>query len=309
MRGGSEHLLLVAPSLPNGDMVPFVGGKTKVVGVFGHPVEHTLSPAMHNAAFAALRLSYIYVPFPVRPEGLGPAVRSLTVLGIVGVNVTIPHKESVLPFLDEITPEARDVGAVNTIHCVDGRLLGDNTDGFGFAEPLREMGVDLSGKPVVVAGAGGAARAVVFSLARIGARITLVNRTPARARRLAQAVADAGLNAVHVLEADGRQELVSAIAGAELLVHTTSVGMHPATDALPPVPVEAFHPDLLVYDLVYNPIETRLLQEARMRGCKTLSGLKMLVYQGAAAFRRWTGVWPPTDVMEAALRQSLTAGA
>jgi len=300
-------LPLVASSLSSGDMVPFVGGKTKVVGVFGHPVGHSLSPAMHNAAFAALRLSYIYVPFPVRPEELGPAVRSLPVLGIVGVNVTIPHKESVLPFLDEITAEAQDVGAVNTIHCAEGRLLGDNTDGFGFAEPLREMGVDLAGKPVVVLGAGGAARAVVFRLAREGARITLVNRTHVRARRLAQAVAEAGLDAVRVLRADDRQELGDAVAGAELLVHTTSVGMHPATEALPSVPVEAFHPDLLVYDLVYNPIETRLLKEAQARGCATLSGLKMLVYQGAAAFRRWTGVWPPTDVMEAALRQGLMA--
>lgn len=286
-----------------------MGGKTKVVGVFGHPVEHSLSPAMHNAAFAALRLSYIYVPFPVRPEGLGPAVRCLPALGIVGVNVTIPHKESVLPFLDEITAEARDVGAVNTIHCAEGRLLGHNTDGFGFAEPLRLRGMDLAGKPVVVLGAGGAARAVVFRLAREKARITLINRTPARARRLAQAVADAGLGAVRVLLADDRQDFVEAIAGAELLVHTTSVGMHPATEVLPPVPVEAFHPNLLVYDLVYNPIETRLLQEAQARGCPTLSGLHMLVYQGAAAFHRWTGVWPPTDVMERAVRAGLTAGA
>jgi shikimate dehydrogenase len=184
-------------------------------------------------------------------------------------------------------------------------LLGDNTDGFGFAEPLRERGVDLAGKPVVVLGAGGAARAVVFRLAREGARITLVNRTHTRARRLAQAVVDAGLGAVRVLEADGRQDLVEAIAGAELLVHTTSVGMHPATEALPPVPVEAFHSDLFVYDLVYNPVETRLLQEAKARGCPTLSGLNMLVYQGAAAFQRWTGVWPPTDVMESALRAGL----
>jgi len=284
-----------------------VCGSTKVVGVFGFPVEHSLSPAMHNAAFAALRLSYVYVPFAVRPDQIGPAVRSLSPLGIVGVNLTIPHKESVLPFLDEITQEARDVGAVNTVHCVEGRLLGDNTDGQGFYQPLRERGIDLAGKPVVVLGAGGAARAVVFRLARAGAHILLANRTPERAERLAQAVADAGLgaDAVQTLALDATKELAEAIAGANLLVHTTRVGMYPETDALPPVPLEAFHPDLLVYDLVYNPVETRLLAQARRRGCPTLNGVQMLVYQGAAAFQRWTGLWPPTDVMAKAVLQAL----
>ncbi len=289
--------------------VPFVRGSTKVVGVFGFPVEHSLSPAMHNAAFAALQLSYIYVPFAVQPDRIGPAVRSLSALGIVGVNLTIPHKESVLPFLDEITQEARDVGAVNTVHCVDGRLLGDNTDGQGFYTPLRERGVDLAGKAVVVLGAGGAARAVVFRLAREGARITLANRTPERAERLAQAVAEAGLPAgtVQTVAMDDSKGLADAIAGADLLVHTTRVGMVPETDALPPVPLEAFHPNLLVYDLVYNPVETRLLQQARFRGCRVLNGVQMLVYQGAAAFQRWTGHWPPTDVMERAVLQGLGA--
>jgi shikimate dehydrogenase len=284
-----------------------VRGNTKVVGVFGFPVEHSLSPAMHNAAFAALRLSYIYVPFAVLPEQIGPAVRSLSTLGIVGVNLTIPHKESVLPFLDDITQEARDVGAVNTVHCVEGQLLGDNTDGRGFYQPLHERGLNLAGKPVVVLGAGGAARAVVFRLAREGARIVLANRTPERAARLAQAVADAGLGpeTVRTLALNDTKELAEAIAGANLLVHTTRVGMYPETDALPPVPLEAFHPNLLVYDLVYNPVETRLLQQAQARGCPTLNGVQMLVYQGAAAFQRWTGLWPPTDVMAAAVLQGL----
>ncbi|HZO87950.1 MAG TPA: shikimate dehydrogenase [Chthonomonadaceae bacterium] len=284
-----------------------MSGNTKVVGVFGFPVEHSLSPAMHNAAFAALRLSYIYIPFPVRPEALGPAIRSLPALGIVGVNLTIPHKESVLPFLDDITTEARDVGAVNTVHCVEDKLLGDNTDGRGFYEPLRELGVDLQGKQAVVLGAGGAARAVVFRLAREGAHIVLANRTPERAERLAQAVASAGFGAeaVRPLALDQTQEIADAIAGAELLVHTTRIGMYPETDALPPVPLEAFHPTLLVYDLVYNPVETQLLKQARKHGCRTLTGVKMLVYQGAVAFQRWTGLWPPTEIMEKAVLQGL----
>lgn len=275
--------------------------------MFGYPVAHSLSPAMHNAAFAALRLSYIYIPFPVSPDALGSAIRSLPALGIVGVNLTIPHKEAVLPFLDVITDEAREVGAVNTVHCIEGRLLGDNTDGRGFYEPLREMGLSLKGKQVVVLGAGGAARSVVFRLLREEAHVILTNRTPERAERLAQDAADAGYGGVQVIRGEVEGELRDAIAGAELLVHTTRVGMHPTTDALPPVPLEAFHPNLLVYDLVYNPVETRLLREARTRGCRTLTGVKMLVYQGAVAFERWTGLWPPTDLMETAVREGLQA--
>ena len=287
-------------------ILPLVRGDTRVVGVFGFPVEHSISPAMHNAAFAALRLSYIYVPFPVSPDALGSAIRSLPALGIVGVNLTIPHKENVLPFLDAITDEAREVGAVNTVHCIEGRLLGDNTDGRGFYEPLRALGLSLQGKQAVVLGAGGAARSVVFRLVREGTFVTLTNRTPERAERLAQDAANAGYGAqVRVLSGDREKELRNAVAGAELLVHTTRVGMHPTTEALPTVPLEAFHPNLLVYDLVYNPVETRLLQEARRRGCRTLTGVKMLVYQGAAAFERWTGIWPPTDVMEAAVLEGL----
>ena len=290
----------------NRGILPLVRGNTRVVGVFGYPVEHSLSPAMHNAAFAALRLSYIYIPFPVSPDALGSAIRSLPALGIVGVNLTIPHKESVLPFLDAITDEAREVGAVNTVHCLEGRLLGDNTDGRGFYEPLREMGLSFAGKQVVVLGAGGAARSVVFRLLREEAHVILTNRTPERAARLAQDAISAGYGAqIRVVDAEAERELRNAIAGAELLVHTTRVGMHPETDALPPVPLEAFHPNLLVYDLVYNPVETRLIQQARRRGCRTLTGVKMLVYQGAAAFERWTGLWPPTDVMEAAVLEGL----
>lgn len=287
-----------------------VHGDTRVVGVFGHPVAHSLSPAMHNAAFAALRLAFIYIPFPVSPDALGPAIRSLPALGIVGVNLTIPHKEAVLPFLDAITDEAREVGAVNTVHCLDGKLLGDNTDGRGFYEPLREMGMTLQGRQVVVLGAGGAARSVVFRLLREEARVLLTNRTPERAARLAQDAADAGYGAqVEVVDGSREGELRNAIAGAELLVHTTRVGMHPHTEALPPVPLDAFHPNLLVYDLVYNPVETQLLQEARLRGCRTLTGVKMLVYQGAAAFERWTGHWPPTAIMEEAVLEALKSSA
>jgi shikimate dehydrogenase len=287
--------------------IPFVRGSTKVIGVFGHPVTHSLSPAMHNAALAALGLPFIYVPFPVAPEGLGAALGALGALGIVGVNLTIPHKEAALAFLDEITQEARDVGAVNTVHCRDYRLLGDNTDGFGFYEPLRESGYEIADREAVVLGAGGAARSVAFRLAREGARLCLINRTRERAVRLAQALADAGLNTGGITALAPEDPAVErAMSRAALLVNTTRVGMVPEHLAPPPVPAQWLHPDLLVYDLVYNPVETELLKQARKRGCRTLTGVKMLVYQGAAAFQRWTGHWPPTDIMEAAVLQGLS---
>ncbi len=284
-----------------------ISGETQIVGVFGCPVAHSLSPAMHNAAFAALNLPFAYVAFPVRPEALGPALASLSALGVVGVNLTIPHKESALPFLDEITDAAREVGAVNTVHCQNGRLLGDNTDGYGFYEPLREMGYDMAGRQAVVLGAGGAARAVVAQLIREGARVVIANRSPERAERLAQ-----DMNAifpgagVQVIALDDAEALRRALADSTLLTNTTRVGMRPDADALPPIPPDAMHPALLVYDLVYNPAQTRLLELARAQGCPTLTGVKMLVYQGGAAFQRWTGRRPPIAVMEDAVLRGLT---
>lgn len=296
----------MASSMQTSATLSPVSGSTRVTGVFGYPVEHSLSPAMHNAAFSALRLPYIYVPFPVPPQAIGPAIRSLPALGIVGVNLTIPHKESVLPFLDEVTQEAREVGAVNTVHCTAGRLLGDNTDGRGFLDPLVEAGVRVSGAPVFVLGAGGAARAAVFRLAREGARVTVANRHADRAERLAAAVRNAVPGAeVRALGLDDPRELEREARRAELVVNTTRVGMHPDSGELPPLPLSALNRGQTVYDLVYNPAETRLLQAARERGCRTLTGVRMLVCQGAAAFERWTGMRPPTGVMEAAVLDGL----
>jgi shikimate dehydrogenase len=287
---------------------PSISGRTKVLGVFGYPVEHSLSPAMHNAAIAALGLHYVYIPFSVLPDDVGPAIRSLPALGIIGVNLTIPHKERVLPFLDAIAPEAEAVGAVNTVHDDGGRLIGYNTDGEGFSRPLKAQGFDLCGKRAVVLGAGGAARSVVYRLAREGAQTVLVNRTPARAMRLADEVnRAAGGAVVEWLALEDVAGLKSALAGAELLVNATSAGMYPHVGERPPIPPNSLHPGLLVYDLVYNPAETRLLAEARAAGARVLNGLPMLVHQGAAAFQIWTGIAPPVEVMERAVRDHLTA--
>jgi shikimate dehydrogenase len=288
--------------------VPAVSGRTKILGVFGHPVEHSLSPVMHNAAIAALGLPYLYIPFSVRPEDLSPAIHSLIALGIVGVNLTIPHKEGVLPYLDEIAPEAKAVGAVNTVHNDQGRLVGYNTDGDGFMGPLEAQGYRLGGRRAVVLGAGGAARSVVLRLIREGAAVALANRTVERAERLAADVLAACPGGeVACLDLRDEAGLRLALARAELLVNTTSVGMHPHAGVMPPIPPAALHPGLLVYDLVYNPVETRLLCAARTAGARTLNGVPMLVYQGAAAFKIWTGVEPPVGLMQQAVESQLPA--
>ena len=285
-----------------GGLHPPVSGRTRLLGVFGYPVEHSLSPAMHNAAIAALGLDYLYIPFSVLPENLDPAIHSLVALGIIGVNLTIPHKERVLPYLDEIDSEARAVGAVNTVHNDGGRLVGYNTDGEGFIGPLKARGFEVAGTRAVVLGAGGAARSVVFRLAREGAVVTIANRTVARAQALAEdvrhVIEDAAVDLLNLNDTAG---LTESLSGAELLVNTTSVVMHPHDAADPPIPPAALHSRLFVYDLIYNPAETRLLRAAREAGADTLNGVTMLVWQGAAAFRIWTGVQPPIDVMERAV--------
>jgi shikimate dehydrogenase len=284
---------------------PPVTGRSRVLGVFGCPVDHSLSPAMHNAAIAALGLHFIYIPFSVLPDDIGPAIRSLTVLGIIGVNLTIPHKERVLPFLDEVDQEARVIGAVNTVRNLDGRLSGFNTDGEGFFQPLLEAGFTVRGKRAVVLGAGGAARSVVYRLLREGAIVTVANRTRSRAERLAHEIGAAAGSPAAVIDLSDATAMKSALGGAELLVNTTSVGMSPHADAEPPIPLAQLHPGLFVIDLIYNPTETRLLTEARRIGARTMNGVAMLAHQGAAAFKIWTGVKPPVEIMRSAVERGL----
>jgi shikimate dehydrogenase len=285
-----------------------ISGKTRVVGVFGWPIEHSLSPAMHNAAFAALGLSWVYVPFPVPPDGLQKALAALPALGIVGVNLTIPHKERAIEYMHELTPIAEAIGAINTVHCLPEGLLGDNTDGEGFFRPLQERHYDVGGKAALLVGAGGAARAVAYTLVQKGIKkLTIANRTPERAEQLAEWVhARCPLSCeVEAISLDCRSRLRAVMKEAQLLVNSTSVGMYPYHEAEPPIPPEWLQANCLVYDLVYNPMETRLLQAARARGCATIDGVQMLVWQGAAAFERWVGQSPPVATMEAAVRGKL----
>jgi shikimate dehydrogenase len=260
---------------------------------------------MHNAAFKALGMPYVYVPFPVTPDCLEQALRALPALGIVGVNLTIPHKEAALNIVDAVTDRAREVGAVNTIHCVEGTLVGDNTDGYGFSQPLIEAGYTLDNMRVLVLGAGGAARSAVFELARRGAKTAIQNRGVARARALAEAVESCGYARPVIIESAESPQLAEWTASSGLIVNTTSVGMYPEIDGVPDLQFDLMQPSQLIYDMVYNPRQTRLLAEAARRGCAVMNGVKMLVYQGAAAFERWTGVLPPTDIMERAVIDGL----
>lgn len=282
---------------------------TTLVGLIGWPVSHSASPAMHNAAFAARDLDWCYVPLSVArepAERVGDAVRGLRALGLRGANVTVPHKQAVMAHLDTLEPAARAIGAVNMI-LVDstGRLVGDNTDAAGFAADLRSLGVDVRGASTLVLGAGGSARAIVYALAQSGARsVTIANRTPARAQELAGAMQPLfGACSIQAAPSGVTRE----VAGAHLVINCTSLGMTPHIDGSPwpvGVPLRAGQ---TVYDLVYNPRETRLLREAARQGARPLGGLGMLIHQAALAFERWTGVDAPIEVMRtAALGQFTT---
>ncbi|MGI4788662.1 MAG: shikimate dehydrogenase [Janthinobacterium lividum] len=279
-----------------------ISGTTKIVGVWGHPVGHSRSPAMHNAALKALGLDWVYVPFDVAPESVGAAVAGIRALGLVGVNVTVPLKELVLPYLDVVDDAAAQIGSVNTICNRDGRLSGYSTDGAGFLQSLGEVGQSTQGRQALVLGAGGSARAVAFALASQGNFCWITNRTSVRAEALA-----ADVNRVY----PGRAEAVGW--GAEtgpfdLLVNTTSLGMHPKPDERPMLPPGAFAGKPFVYDLIYVPARTRLMEQAEASGCQTMNGIKMLAHQGAISLALWTGL-PlseiPVSVMEQAILASL----
>lgn len=281
-----------------------ISGRTKIIGIIGHPVGHSLSPIMHGAAIEALNLDFVYVPFDVLPENLGKAVEGIKALDILGVNVTIPHKEAVMAFLDECDDEAREIGSVNTIRNVGGKLIGSNTDGVGFLQSLSESGFAPRGRKAVVLGAGGSGKAVAFALAKSGADIVILNKTPEKAEKLAQDICSAIGSDVKYGQISDENDLRMHLSDSDLLVNCTPVGMHP-NEGCSPVKSELLHSDLVVYDLIYNPVRTKLLEDAQSVGARTMNGAKMLVYQGAASFGMWTGTVPPVDVMESSILQSL----
>ena len=278
-----------------------IKGSTNIVGLIGHPVEHSFSPPMHNAAFAALGMDYAYVAFDVDPLNLKSAIEGAKSLNIKGFNVTIPHKIEVMKHLDEIDDVAGLIGAVNTIDFKN--MKGYNTDGIGAVKAIEEV-TSIKDKNVVVAGAGGASRAISFYIAKYGAdTLTILNRNVEKADSLAGDVLDSDL--IGDVKSDSISEIKSYIDDADVLIDTTPVGMHPNVDAEPIVAAEDMHENLAVFDAVYNPNETVLIKEALKAGAKPVYGIKMLLYQGAESFRIWTGSDAPVDVMEDALRKTL----
>jgi shikimate dehydrogenase len=274
-----------------------ISGKTKVCALIGDPVDHTMSPPMHNAAFNELGLDFAYLAFPVKKERLKQAVEGLRALNVRGFNVTMPHKVSIIPMLDSLDPLAEKIGAVNTVVNDNGVLTGYNTDGLGVLKSLQENGVEPKGKKVVVLGAGGASRAISYVLARQGARLIILNRKQELdwAENIAASIhQDLGAE-VKAAEL-GFKQLEKALAGADILVQATSVGMSPDTESSL-VPAELLKSGLTIFDVIYNPLKTKLMRDAQVAGCRTLGGVNMLVWQGVLCFEKWTGKTAPLATM------------
>ncbi len=281
---------------------------TLLAGILGFPLAHSISPAFQQAAFDFYSLPIRYHAWPTRPDELEGKVSALRGASYVGANVTVPYKEQVRAYLDDIDPWARSIGAVNTIAREGDRLLGYNTDAYGFLRSLKEEGAfDPQGKNVVLLGAGGAARAACHALASAGvASMIVANRTLERASALADEIRDSVAD-VHAIPMSG-DRLRRACASTDLIVNSTSVGMrHGDAEGLSPLEDSIISPETLVYDMVYNPPDTPLLKQATKAGARTVGGLPMLIYQGAAAFERWTSEEAPIDLMFRAGERALAS--
>ena len=280
-----------------------INGQTRIVGIFGDPIAHTRSPAMQNAAFRTCKLPYIYVPFLVRPSELARAVQSIRALNLVGVNVTVPHKERIVRHLDTLNTEAELCGAVNTIVNRNGELFGDNTDGRGFLASLQEQGFSLRRSEVILIGAGGSARAVLVSLIRAGCKqVIIVNRTLANAQALVRSYRSVGKTRLEALtlEALRQPELLKS---AALVINSTSVGLH--GEEFPPLAYEATSRTCVFYDLLYRTDLTSFLKPAKKARRPVYDGRGMLLHQGALAFSLWTTTPAPLVTMARALSQAL----
>lgn len=277
-----------------------VSGRTKVCALIGDPVEHSLSPYIQNAAFQHLELDYVYVTFKVGRKELEPAIQGVRSLKIHGLNVTMPLKVAVIQYLDQLDENAKTMGAVNTILNSKGNLIGCNTDGKGALMALEEINQSPTNRKIVIFGAGGASRAVSYSLAPEAREAVILNRTVKKAEKLAKELASRFGDKVRYGKLC-RSQIGEELKDADLLINATSVGMRPNEDETP-VDQDLLRPELTVFDLVYDPLETRLLKEAKSVGAKTIEGLTMLIYQGAASFEIWTSKKAPIDVMMRAAR-------
>ena len=281
-----------------------ITGKTKILGVIGAPIAHSLSPIIQNAALHEAGLDYVYTAFPVHREALASAVCGLRDAGVVGFNVTIPFKTEIMPLLDALSEDAQRIRAVNTVVIAsDGTMTGHNTDVTGFLAGFAARGIALTGKRAVLIGAGGAARAALWGLLRSDISSVCIGvRNLAKGKALCTDFAADGTLAVYCFDDPHFRDVLCT---ADIVVQTTPIGMSPQTDAMPPVDPAAISPSAAVYDLIYTPAETAFLRAAAAHGCTTINGETMLVMQGAEAFSLWTGVRPNTDLMQRVLREEL----
>jgi shikimate dehydrogenase len=273
----------------------YISAKTKILAIIGHPIEHSMSPIIHNAAIQDFKLDYIYLAFDIDPPNLRKAVEGFRALNIKGINVTLPYKEEIIKFLDEIDPTALNIGAINTIKNENGYLKARNTDGAGAIKSLIENDCELKNKNVLFIGAGGAARALSYFLAEHVNQITFLNIRKARSELLAKQLNEkTGIKTFSDSISDKNLKKYCSL--SDILINASPIGMYPKNDETP-VPKEFLHTDLFVFDLVYNPLETKLLRDAIKIGCKTLGGLDMLINQAILAFEWWTGKTPKKELM------------
>ncbi|HEY9636216.1 MAG TPA: shikimate dehydrogenase [Coleofasciculaceae cyanobacterium] len=283
-----------------------ITGTTKLLGVIGDPIEHSLSPVMHNAAIAHLDLDYVYLPLPVKSADLDVAIAGFKSIGLVGFSITIPHKQAIIPLLSEVSSVAKVVGAVNTVWRTDRGWSGTNTDVEGFIAPLKAYNRNWSQTTPVILGHGGAARAVVVGLAQLGCtQIHIVGRNEQRLSQFNQSwdTTDLPIN-LHVHLWD---QLPQLIAQSDLVVNTTPIGMYPNVEQSPvdAMVMQALPKEAIAYDLIYTPNPTQFLRHAKKQGAITIDGLEMLVQQGATALKIWLGQTPPVDIMRQSLQQHL----
>jgi shikimate dehydrogenase len=273
-----------------------IKGTTKLLGVLGYPVAHSFSPQMHNAVLRKMELDMVYVPLEVDPKDLADVINGMRGMNFIGANVTIPHKQDAAKLMDEVSPESKIMGVVNTIVNREGKLWGTTTDPKGFLASLAFEGVSMENKNILILGTGGTARTIAFALFIEGkARdISMAGRRPQKAREIAAEIKDSFNKELRVLDLNDRDAMTAQIKSTQLIVNATSVGMHPDVEESPLDPA-LLHEDLVVYDTVYNPRITRLMSQAEEKGCKTVSGLGMLVCQGWESFKIWTGTKPPVD--------------
>ena len=274
-----------------------INNNTKIVGVIGHPIKHTLSPIMHNYAYKNLNLDYVYLPFDISSIGLQDSLKGMVALGIRGFNVTIPHKERIIEYMDELSDSAKIVGAVNTVVNDNGKLIGYNTDVNGIIKTLEEFKKNISGKTVSVLGAGGAARSVIYTLINHFKvkKINIINRTVEKAESLKDYFSSKML-----FEKIKTYELIppdvtEILAKSKLIINASSIGMSPDNDDSPTTILESFNKNQIVFDIVYNPQKTKFLALAEEQGALTINGLKMFVEQGAKSFELWTSEMMPTN--------------